>query len=103
MHASATFRRLFLALIVAATVCPRALAQFALPPPPPPPVNWLPKLDPLLQQRASLLSGQSRVIVRAVNTPASYLIAPIVQWVGGTPGRSLSLIDGLAAIVPNVA
>src|SRR5437660_651876 len=34
-------------------------------PPPPPPPNWLPKLDPLLAPRASLVTGRSRVIVRA--------------------------------------
>ena len=64
---------------------------------------WLPKLDPLLQRRVSLLTGHSRVIVRATSATSLVSIVPVVQQVGGTVGRSLGIIDGVAADVPNVA
>src|SRR6185295_4618436 len=44
--------------------------------------SWLPKLDPPLQQRASL-SGRSQVILRAPNATALRLLAPVVQLAGG--------------------
>ena len=64
---------------------------------------WLPKLDPLLQRRVSLLTGHSRVIVRATSAASLASIVPVVQQAGGTVGRSLGIIDGVAADVPNVA
>jgi len=117
MHARATFVRLSMALVMITAVSLPAFAQLVLPPPPPPPPppvllpplppppppNWLPKLDLLLQQRASQLSGQSRVIVRAVDAASSVLVAPLIQLAGGTLGRSLPIIDGQVAIVPNIS
>ena len=114
MHARATFVRLLMALVMIMAVCPPAFAQLGLlpppPPPPPPPVllpppppNWLPKLDLLLQQRASLLIGESRVIVRAVDAASSVLVASLIQLAGGTLGRSLPIIDGQVASVPNIS
>jgi serine protease AprX len=63
----------------------------------------LAKLDPLLQLRASLQSGQSRVIVRAVNAGSSDAVVALIQQAGGTLRRSLRIINGQAAIVPNTS
>jgi serine protease AprX len=65
--------------------------------------NWLPKLDPLLQRRASLLTGHSRVIVRAGNTASLPLVTAVITQAGGTVGRSLPIIGSIAADVPNVS
>ena len=62
-----------------------------------------PKLDPLLQRRASLLTGHSRVVVRATSATSLASIVPVLRQVGGTVGRSLAIIDAVAADVPNVS
>jgi len=59
------------------------------------------KLDPLLQQRLSVLGGQSRIIVIASSPTALDQIAAGIQLSGGTLGRRLSLITGQVATVPN--
>jgi serine protease AprX len=59
------------------------------------------KLDPLVQQRLSTPSGQSRIIVTASTPAALDAIAASLQLAGATVGRRLSLITGLAATVPN--
>jgi serine protease AprX len=61
------------------------------------------KLDPLLEQRASLSTGRSRIIVRAVSGAPRGVLKKILQERGGTPGRALSVINGHAATVPNAA
>jgi serine protease AprX len=58
-------------------------------------------LDPLLELPASLLTGSSPVIVTAVDTATIDQLALIVQQAGGTPGRRLGIINGLAAVLPN--
>src|SRR3989442_3691918 len=63
--------------------------------------NWLPKLDPLLQRRASLLTGHSRVIVRAGDAASLTLVSGLITQAGGTVGRSLTIIPNLSADVPN--
>src|SRR2546426_3513090 len=65
--------------------------------------NWLPKLDPLLQRRASLLTGHSRVIVRAGDAASLTLVSGLITQAGGTVGRSLTIITSVAADVPNVS
>ncbi len=60
------------------------------------------KLDPVLQKRASLLTGESRVILQAGGVDASS-VEPIVKKAGGKLGRRLSGIDSHVAIVPNAA
>src|SRR5204863_9132437 len=58
MRTRFTFVRLFAVLLIVTALGPRPSAQLlGLPP-------WLPKLDPFLQSRVSLLNGRHRVIVR---------------------------------------
>jgi serine protease AprX len=63
----------------------------------------MPKLDVLLQARASLLTGQSRVIVRAIDGSSSGVLVALIQQAGGTLRRSLPIINGYAATVPNTS
>jgi serine protease AprX len=58
-------------------------------------------LDPLLRPRASLLFGQSRVVVVAKSATSLTTVTQLISLLGGTLGRSLSLINGRAATVPN--
>jgi serine protease AprX len=63
----------------------------------------LDKLDPLLHERASLLTGRSRVIIRGAATTSRPLLASAIRLVGGILGRELSIVNGYAAVVPNAA
>ena len=63
----------------------------------------LDKLDPLLHERARLLTGRSRVIVRGTDATSLAALASTIRLVGGTLGRELSIINGYAANVPNLA
>jgi serine protease AprX len=65
--------------------------------------TWLSKLDPLLQSRASLLTGRSRVIVRTTDETSFRLLAPGLQLAGVAIGRSLPIVNGLVVDLPNVA
>jgi serine protease AprX len=62
-----------------------------------------PKLDPLLQRRASLLIGSTKVVVRAADTVSLTQLSLIVQLSGGSVGRLLPIVGGLAATVPNAS
>ena len=88
--------RPILAMVIIASGGPPVSAQSGL-------LSWLAKLDPLLQPRASLLTGRSRIIIRASSAGTAGLLIPIVQLAGGAPGRSLPVIDGVVADVPNAA
>jgi serine protease AprX len=88
--------RLVVMLLMVVALGPSASAQLGI-------LNWLPKLDPLLQQRASLLTGRSRIIVRAPDALSLQLVRPIVQLAGGVLGCSLPIVNGVVADVPNVA
>ena len=103
MDTKATFVRFVVALATIAALSPSAFAQLGLPQPPPGPPSWLPKLDPVLQQRAYLLSGDSLVVARSVNAASLGSIASLIVQAGGTLGRPLSIINGLAARVPNAS
>jgi len=104
MTRKAAFVRFVVVLATVAAVSPSAFAQFPpLPPPPPGPPSWLPKLDPVLQQRAFLLSGESLVVVRAVNAASLGSVASLIVQAGGTLGRPLSIINGRAASLPNAS
>src|SRR5438128_2267414 len=59
----------------------------------------VPKLDAVLQERATYPTGRSFVIVQPLNATVDLL----VQSLGGTLGRPLALVDGRAADVPNTA
>jgi serine protease AprX len=61
------------------------------------------KLDPLLQQRATLLTGTSRIIVTSAAGATTSAVASVILLAGGTPGRTLPIIDAQVAEVPNAA
>src|SRR6266508_830399 len=65
--------------------------------------GWLSKLEPVLQQRAYLLAGESRIIVRAVDAASLAPVITLIQQLGGSVGRTLLIINGQAAIIPNVS
>src|SRR4051812_40700830 len=88
--------RLTIALVLVAATGGSASAQFGL-------SAWLSKLDPPLQQQAALITGRSRVIVRATNGGAVSLLMPVIQLAGGTVGRRLPIVSGLVADLPNTA
>jgi serine protease AprX len=62
-----------------------------------------PKLDPVLQQRASLGTGKSRVIVRLTPRASRVILKTVLQQLGGTSGRALSIINGQVISLPNAA
>ncbi len=66
-------------------------------------VDWSSKLDPPLQQRASLLTGESRVVLRASDDSALPLVTSLIREVGGSPGIALPIITGTAATIPNTS
>jgi len=59
------------------------------------------KFDSVLAQRASLLAGQSRIVLTATSPAALDAVSQLVQLTGGKITRRLALIDGVAATVPN--
>ncbi len=65
--------------------------------------TWLDKLDPALQQRARLLTGTSRVVIRVADSGALAPVVSLVQQLGGAIGVQLPIITGESAVVPNVA
>src|SRR5436190_5353501 len=103
MDSKATFVKLAIALATVSALSTSATAQLGLPAPPPGPPSWLPKLDPVLQQRAFLFTGDSLVVVRAMNAAALGSVDSLIQLGGGTLGRPLSIITGRAARVPNAS
>jgi serine protease AprX len=64
---------------------------------------WLQKLDPVLQLRAVLSSGRSRIVVRSPDAASLAALSQLIQWTGGTLGRPLPIIVGRAADVPNIS
>src|SRR3989442_8126279 len=89
--------RTFAALLITALLGVAPAAQLGTPP------NWLVKLDPLLQQRAGLLTGRSPIVVRAVDAASLASVVQIIEQAGGTIGRPLPIISGQAANVPNTS
>jgi serine protease AprX len=71
-------------------ICARATAQTG-------------KLDPVLQQRLGLLFGQSKVVVTAPDASPIAAVDQAIQFVGGTLGRALPIINGRVATIPNYA
>jgi serine protease AprX len=60
-------------------------------------------LDPVLRQRASQLTGESRVIVRLSADAPRGAAQAILERLGGRLGRALSLINSHAGSIPNAA
>jgi len=60
-------------------------------------------LDPLLQAKATLLTGQSKVVVVARDGVSLTTLGLAIQQLGGTPGRLLPVINARAATLPNTA
>jgi serine protease AprX len=96
MHKTAIRLCLVVTLIMVVPVGPPASAQLGIP-------NWLLKLDPQLQPRASGLTGRSRIIVQAGDALSLRLLPAVVHLAGGVVGRSLPIVNGLVADVPNIA
>lgn len=61
------------------------------------------KLDPLAAKRATLLTGRSRVIVRASDTASDGDVVLAIRAAGGTITRSLPILHAWAADMPNTA
>jgi serine protease AprX len=80
-----------------------ASSQLGIPIGTPGPPSWLPKLELVLQQRALLLSGHSRVIIRAASGVPAGSLATLILSVGGTAGRALGVINAQVADIPNVS
>jgi hypothetical protein len=97
MHKPGWIVRLMVAVFVAAALTPSVGAQLQSS------STWSLKLEPVLQQRALLLTGRSRIVLRAPTATALASVLPLISQVGGTLGRSLPIIDGTAAEVPNTA
>ena len=94
MRTKNSARLIVVALFVLSPGAPTS-AQLGLP-------NPVGKLDPVLQLRASQ-SGRSRVVISASNATPLVQLASIVQLAGGIIGRSLAIINGVAADVPNAS
>jgi len=62
-----------------------------------------PKLDPLLQKRASLFLGSTKVIIRAADGVSLSWLSFLVQLAGGSDIRPLPVVGGFAATVPNLS
>ena len=96
MHKGTSAARLIITLLLVSAAGAPASAQLGL-------LNPPAALDPLLHQRASLLTGRSRIIIRASGLGPPGLLAPVVHLAGGALGRSLPLINAVVADVPNHA
>src|SRR3954452_17022470 len=59
--------------------------------------------DPVVQLRAALPSGQSRVVVTARDAGSVASLTLLIQQLGGTLGRPLAIINACVALVPNAA
>jgi serine protease AprX len=68
------------------------------------PALQLDKLDPLLQQAVSEdPDGRSQVVVRAQDIGSLAAVVTLLETLGGATGRHLSLIEAVAAEIPNSA
>jgi serine protease AprX len=97
-----------IAAVIAAAVGLRAESSLLggqLPPLPPasPPAAILAKLDPLLVAQLSRPTGQSRIVATANDGVSLDALTLLIQQVGGVTGRRLSIINSVAATVPNLS
>jgi hypothetical protein len=58
------------------------------------------KMGPLLRARAALPAGWSEIIVQGTDEAAMQEVAPASKGLGGMPGRSLPIINGMTVILP---
>jgi serine protease AprX len=65
--------------------------------------SWLLKADRVVQYRATLLTGRSRIVMRATSTLSLATAESLVLLSGGTLGRALPIINARVADVPNAA
>jgi len=65
-------------------------------------VNWLSKVDSLLQQPRPL-TGRTRVVLRATNAGAVTSLVPAIGLLGGHIIWQLPIIDGVAIDLPNLS
>jgi serine protease AprX len=100
MAKSTILVRSFLLLLAIVSFGVPTEAQLPTPLPPPPNLS---KLDPLIQQRLSNLTGRSRVIVRASSASEVGAVVLLVQQLGGTVRRRIALMDAVVADVPNLS
>src|SRR5258708_4529443 len=96
MRTTIRLLRLPLVLVLAAAIAPSLSAQRG-------PPGWLSQLAPPLPSHASLVAGGSGIILRAANPSALRVLTPVVQLLGGRPGRSLPIINSVAIDLPNTA
>src|SRR5262245_42380260 len=85
----------FLTALLIAALAPVTLAEAAERAP------FRSKLGPVLRARAARAAGWSRIIFRASDGPSLAKMAVLVRAAGGRLGRSLPLIQGRVAWVPN--
>jgi serine protease AprX len=97
MRHPAIARRLPVLLLVVAALSRPMLAQL------PSPSGSSSKLDPLLEERLSDLTGRSHIIARAVDAASLPLVATIIEQAGGALVRPLPIIDAYAAEVPHAS
>src|SRR5437867_3804719 len=89
--------RLFLTLLMLGTlVATSAYAQSVT-------SSGLDKLGQTLQPLAAQADCQARVIIRATDPSSVDSLSSSVKNVGGLPGRTLRIINSLAATIPCVA
>ena len=65
--------------------------------------DWHSKLDPVLLQRTSLVTGQSRVVLRVSDNGLLSPVLALVTTLGGSLGLSLPIINGAGVTLPNAA
>src|SRR5439155_2772788 len=94
--------RVVLLVLLAAAFGPTPSAQLLRLPIGLPPSS-LAKLDSAVQQRATLLTGESRVILCAPATGLLSSLTSLVRTLGGSTGITLPIVNGQVATVPNLA
>ena len=61
------------------------------------------KMGALLSARAARGAGWSKIIVQGTDAAAMQELAPVIQRLGGMPGRALSIINGTVVTLPDQA
>lgn len=97
MSRVARLARLLATLLLIALATPSGAARLSASP------GSSSRLDALLQDRAALRTGRSRVIISAVDSKGLPSLRPLIRVLGGVSGRHLPGLDALVADVPNAA